>query len=352
MQHENAIFKTLKYYVYSTIFLILLISPLVTHAEENPTLQNFNYGEILPSFQLKQLSSASTEVFTPGEGKPTLLLFFSIRPDFRKKRALPLLSALADISSKYKNKIKIVGIYCDNKLQQTVLKYMESSTGKIKLLADPPKDVYNKYGVFMMPLAVMTNAEGELHEVIPYTYNIRELIDGNFKLLLGEWTPDQLQSSLKPKKFKTLSEDEKEYVRRVNYGRIMLSKKMHSQAIREFSTAVKIQPKAIEAYVELGFAYNTVKEWKKALEAFKKAQSINNESDEALAGLGLAYFGQGNTNQAKAELENAFIAPDPKLDVIIALAEIYENEGNNIKANRLNKLAIKRLMTLYEQRWK
>lgn len=330
----------------------MLVLPFASQAEESATLQNFKYGDVLPSFKLSPLAGGPPELFTPGQNKPTLLLFFSIRPDFRKKRALALLSSLTALSAEYKNKIEIIGIYCDDQAESTVIQYMEGTTGKITLFADPLKDVYKRYGVFMMPLAIMTTAEGKLHEVIPYTYNIRELIDGNFKLLLGEWTKDQLQDSLLPKETKTLSDDEKEYVRRVNYGRIMLSKKMHSQAIREFSNAVKIRPNSIEAYLELGFAYNSTKDWDKAIESFQKAQAINNESDDAIAGLGLAYYGQGNTQKARSELESAFIAPVPKLDVIIALAEIYEKDGNNNKANRLNKLAISRLMTLYEQRWK
>nr|MBF0220899.1 hypothetical protein [Desulfobulbaceae bacterium] len=292
------------------------------------------------------------EVYVPGNGKPTLLVFFSIRPDFRKKRALALLSSLADISDEYKNKIEIVGIYCDDQDKQTVLDYMSSGVGNIKLFNDSLKDVYNKFGIFMMPLAVMTRSDGTLHEVIPYTFNIRELISGNFKVLLGQWTNDQLQTSLQPDPAKNLTDEEKEYIRRVNYGRIMMTKKMHSQAIREFSNAVKLQPKAIEAYLELGFSHTAIKEWDKALESFQKAQSIDRESDEVIAGLGLSYYGLGDHKKAKIELENAFISPLPKLDVIIALAEIYEAEGNNTKANRLNKLAINRLMTLYEQRWK
>lgn len=352
MQNIKRHKTTLKINLYVLFTLIFLIVPISGQSKENGTLHNFKQGDSLPSFKLRPLAGGQSEVFVPGNGKPTLLVFFSIRPDFRKKRALALLSSLADISDEYKNKIEIVGVYCDDQDKEIVVNYMASSAGKIKLFEDPLKDVYNQYGIFMMPLAVMTNAEGKLHDVIPYTFNIRELVSGNFKVLLGQWTQDQLQTSLEPEQPKNLTDDEKEYIRRVNYGRIMTSKKMHSQAIREFSNAVKLKPKAIEAYLELGFAYTALKEWDKAMDSFKKAQAIDSESDEAIAGLGLSYYGKGDLKKAKTELENAFISPLPKLDVIIALAEIYEAEGNNSKANRLNKLAINRLMTLYEQRWK
>ena len=83
-----------------------------------------------------------------------------------------------------------------------------------------------------------------------------------------------------------------------------------------------------------------------------KALSINPDSDEAIAGLGLVHYEQGKIDTAFQELESAFIAPEPRLDVIIALAEIYEIKEMNKKANRLNKLAVNRLMTMFDQRWK
>ncbi|MDA8418847.1 MAG: hypothetical protein M0Z90_07425, partial [Desulfobacteraceae bacterium] len=81
-------------------------------------------------------------------------------------------------------------------------------------------------------------------------------------------------------------------------------------------------------------------------------KAINKDSDDALAGLGLAYYGKGNIDKALPELENALISPEPRLEVIIALADIYEKRGDNAKANRLNKLAVAKLMAMYDQRWK
>lgn len=338
---------------------LILPCPLTAKAETdkaeagNATLRNYKSGEKLPPFTLQTIDGQKTKTFTPGqEGKPSLLIFFSIRPEFRQKRSLALLTAMAALVDQYKNKIEIAGVFSDDQGDQTVKDYIKPFANKLTVYADPNKEINDKYGVFMMPLAVMINGNGALHEVIPYTFNIRELIDGNFKLLLGEWNKQQLQAALTPLEVTAKSEDEKEYIRRVNYGKIMQSKQMFSQAVREFSNAIKIMPQNIAAHLELGFANIALKDWAKAEEAFKKAQEIDKESDAAIAGLGLALYGKGNTEQALPELENAFIAPEPRLEVIIALAEIYEKKGDNTKANRLNKLAISRLMTLYDQRWK
>ncbi len=338
-----------------TISLLIFLTAVAGSPQastKKATLRNYQFGDKLPAFKLSQINGGSPEKFSPGQGKPTIIMFFSIHPNFRKKRSLALLNALSLLAEKYKNKIQIVGIYSDNKDKDIVSNYMKSSAKHVTVYSDPRKTVLDHYGVFMMPLAIITKGSGKLFEVIPYTYNIREIIEGNIKLLLGQWTKEQLHNSLKPKQMVTKTDTEKEYIRRVNYGRIMKSKKMYDQAIREFSTAIKINPKSIEAYIELGFAEISEQQWDAAEDAFKKAQNIDKDSDDAIAGLGLTYYGKGKTKLAKETLENAFIAPNPKLEVIIALAALYEAEGNNSKANRLNKLAIARLMTMYEQRWK
>ncbi len=334
--------------------LLTLFTCATARAEtEKATLRAFKYGEKLPAFTAKTVDGQGSKTFTPGhDGKPSLIIFFSIRPEFRQKRSLALLTAMAAMADQFKNRVEIVGVFSDDQGEQVVKEYIKPFANKLVVYADPAKEINDRYGVFMMPLAVMATGQGTLHEVIPYAFNIRELIDGNFKLLLGEWTKAQLQASLTPEQNTAQSEAEKEYIRRVNYGKIMQVKQMYSQAVREFSNAIKIMPNSIAAHLEIGYAYISLKEWDKAEEAFKKAQEIDKESDNAIAGLGLAYYGKGEIAQALPVLENAFIAPEPRLEIIIALADIYEKKGDNTKANRLNKLAISRLMTLYEQRWK
>ncbi len=321
-------------------------------AEETATLRNFKHGEKLPPVNLSTINDPAPQAFTPGKGKPGVIMFFSIRPDFRKKRSLALLSTLSDLADTYKTKIDIFGIYSDKIKTDIVKTYIEKSSIKIKVYNDRDKSIHNQYGVFMMPLVVITDTDGRLHEVIPYTFRIREIIESNIKLLLGEWDRDTFVKSLKPKQPEIKSEKEKEYIRRINYGRIMMSKKMLGQAAREFSNAVTLMPNLISAHLELGFALLTSEEYDRAEASFMEALRINPDSDEAIAGTGLIHYKQGKIDTALNELEDAFITTNPRLEVIIALAEIYELKGDNKKANRLNKLAITRLMTMYDQRWK
>lgn len=345
-------YSRLLIHIISLLAIYFLFPSSIVIGKELGTLRNFKHGEQLPPINLPQIDNSRSQIFTPGDGKPTIIMFFSIKPDFRKTRALAMLSSLADLSENYKGKIEVVCIYSDETDAAVVQAYIKSSSINMKVLNDTFKDTYNQYGVFMMPLVIMTDSSGKLHEVIPYTFNVREIIDGNIKMLLGEWNKDQLNLSLQPKQKILKTEEEKEYIRRINYGKIMLSKKMNAQAIREFSTATKLMPDMIDAYLELGFSFIAAELFSEAQEPFKKALQIDAESDDAIAGIGLSFYGLGLNDKALPELENAFISADPRLEVIIALANIYEKIGDNTKANRLNKLAVTKLMVLYQQRWK
>ena len=314
-------------------------------------LRDHDQGDLMSAFTLPRVAGEGKVAVNPGTGKPQVLLFFAISPDFRKKRSLALLATLNELKVSYKNRVEIVAVHSDPEPTETVVQYMKDSSLQITLLDDAQRDVYNRYGVFMMPLVVLLDAQGKLYEVIPYTYNIRELVEGNLKVMLGEWSVEQLQEYLTPKEEVIRSPEEKEYIRRINYGKVMGQRKMWGQAIREFSTAIKILPGLVEGRIELGFALLKVKDWDSAEHTFREALKLDSESDGAIAGLGLALYGKGDFEAALPELENAFIVPDPRLEVIIALADICEKTGKISKAMRLNKLAISRLMILYEHRW-
>lgn len=316
-------------------------------------LRDLNNGDLLPAFELPALSGSAPKSFQPGDGKPAAILFFSDNPEFRKKRSLPLLAVLDELQNQYRQKISVLAVYSDEEQDGQVTRdFLREKSIKIPVYQDSRRNIYNKYGIFMMPLVVLVDGKGRLYEVIPYTYNIRDLIEGNLKVMLGEWKPEQLQEFLKPKEAEVHSPEEKEYIRRINYGRVMAERKMFAQAIREFSTAIKLNQKQIDGHLELGFAQISVLDWSSAETSFRTALRLDPESDGAIAGLGLALYGRGDLDAALVELENAFIAPNPRLEVIIALADLYEKKGNTSKAIRLNKLAVSRLMTMYEHRWK
>ncbi len=334
-----------------TAILVLIALLVCSPVTAEGTLRTFKRGDFLPDIDQVLLGTHKRFVFSPGRGKPGAVLFFSVRPEFRKKRSLALIAALDDLAAKLGNRAAVLGVFCDRKGASLVSAFVKKRAIQMPIVDDSDRSVYSAYGVFMMPLVVIIDPRGALYDVIPYTYNIRELVEGDLRVLLGDWTKKEFEERLAPKKAKRLSKEEKEFIRRLNYGRVMMNRKMYDKAVREFSVAVQLRPRAVEGYVELGFAQLALKRYAEAEVTFKKALAVDSESDDALAGHGLALYHLGRDEEALAELENAIIAPNPRLEVIITLADLHEKKGNITRAMRLNKLAVSRLLTLYEHRW-
>jgi len=314
-------------------------------------LRGFHSGDTMPSFSLPVLTTGKEFHFTPAATRPTAIFFFSINPKFRRGRALALLSELAALFGRYRGRADILAIYEDDKGAETVKNFLRSLPVKPQVLIDHDHEVYDRYGVFMTPIVIILAPGGRLHEVIPYTYEIKRIIEANMRFLLGDIDREELKKILAPPENKTLSPEEREFVRRINYARVLENKKLFEQALREFQKAVKLAPERPEGYVGMGFMEMELKKYGDAADNFKKARKIDPESDSAIAGLGLVLYRQGDTAKALPHLENAFISPEPRIEVMLALAEIYEDRGEMDKAIRMNKLVVQRLLTMLNQRW-
>ncbi len=301
----------------------------------------------IPSIKLKQVDNGKQIIFNPANGKPSIVMFFSISPSFRSKRAVILANTLAELNKKFNDRVNVFGIYSGSNISE-LKKYIEDGLFTIPILDDSKQNVYRRYGVFMLPIALISDATGHLQSVIPYTANINNIIGNNLKLLLGDWTLEKFRNSLAMPTNLSKTKEEKAYIRRVNYGRVMMTRRMYPAAMREFNTARKIMPQAIEALIGMGQVQLKLKRWGKAIETFNKALKIEKESDKALAGLGLAIYRSGDDKKSLPVLEKALIAESQSVEVVISLADIYEKNGNIPKAIRLNKLAISLLLQRFQ----
>lgn len=327
------------------VIVTLLVMPPPTPAmAESHELINFKENTKLPAFTLPELVSGKEAAFDPTSGAPSVLMFFSLSPAFREQRSLDLAAVLGKLNSQFQGRVHCAAVFADDQNQDTVKKLIKDKVISIPVFDDGKRQTYDRYGIFMMPIAILTSGDGILQAVVPYTANIDEILANNLKFLLGELSKEQWQESLKAPQNIVKSDAEKEYVRRVNYGRVMLARQMHSAASREFMTAIKIMPNAIEAQIGLGQVQFATDKLDLAEQSFRKALQLNKDSDEALAGLGLVLYKKGEPDQALPILENALISTDPPLEVIVTLAEYYEKKGQIDKAIRLNKLAVSKLI--------
>ncbi len=331
------------HWLLAAIFALLLTTePMAAGGDYE--LLNFKEDAKLPSFTLPEFASGKEITFEPTSGKPSVLMFFSVTPLFREQRSLGLAKAMSKLAADFKGRVNFASVFSDDQGREDVKRFIKDHLITAPVFDDSKEQIHDRYGIFMMPLAILIAADGTLQTVIPYTFNTDEILANNLKFLLGDWSKEQWQDSFKPQQNIVKSKEELEYVRRVNYGRVMLARKMHSAALREFMTAAKILPKAIEALIGVGQAQLATNKLDLAEEALRMAMEIDKESDEALAGLGLVLYQKGDEEQALPILENALISTDPQLEVIMALADYYEKKGLIDKSMRLNKLAVSKLL--------
>lgn len=331
----------------AVLFCFVILAPYgkdPRSADNESGLINFASEAKLPSFTLPDAKTKQQKTLNTSSGKPSIITFFSLSSPLRQKRSLALLDTQAKLNLEFGERINSVAIFSDPQDEDILRRFLEDGLITIQVLDDNEKQVYHKYGIYMMPITILLTSEGKLHAVIPFTGQREELLSTNIKYLLGDMTKDELQTSLEPKKNITRTKEEKEYIRRINYGRVMMARKMYPAAIREFSTAIKILPNSIEAIIGLGNTQLIAKQYAKAESDFRKALVINKDSDEALSGLGISLYRQGKIGEALPVLESALITDKPTLEVVVSLADIYEQKGEINKAMRLNKLAVSKLI--------
>jgi len=336
-----------------TAAAVIVITVATASLSTADILRGFHSGDTMPEFTLPILGTGQKFNFRPETtSRPTAIFFFSINPRFRRGRALALLSELATLSVRYRGRADILAIYEDNRDTDTVRRFMETLPEKPQVLTDSKNEVYDRYGVFMMPIVILLAPGGKLHEVIPYTYEIKRIIEANLQFLVGDIGRDELRKILAPKENRHLSAREKEFVRRLNYARVLENKKLYEQALREYQKAARLAPERPEGFVGMGFMNMELKRYQAAAENFSKARKLDPESDDAVAGEGLLLYRTGDHDKALPLLENAFITPEPRLEVMLALAAIYEEKKEMDKAVRMNKLVVQKLLTMLNQRWR
>ncbi|MBN1570306.1 MAG: tetratricopeptide repeat protein [Acidobacteria bacterium] len=100
-----------------------------------------------------------------------------------------------------------------------------------------------------------------------------------------------------------------------NLGSFHLSQQDYRQAIAYCETAIRLQPRALQPYVNISFAYNALGLNEKALQSLRRACELQPESLEANLNLGLLLGEMGRFEEARTYLQKA-----EKLDPECAVA--------------------------------
>jgi tetratricopeptide (TPR) repeat protein len=101
-----------------------------------------------------------------------------------------------------------------------------------------------------------------------------------------------------------------------NMGSFYLAQRDYRQAAAFYETAIRLQPRAIQPYVNISFAYNGLGLNDKAVQSLRKARELQPESLAANLNLGLMHGEMGHFEEAAAYLEKA-VELDPKSAVAV-----------------------------------
>jgi tetratricopeptide (TPR) repeat protein len=112
-----------------------------------------------------------------------------------------------------------------------------------------------------------------------------------------------------------------------NLGSFYLSRRDYKQATVFFETAIRLQPRVLQPYVNISFAYNGLGLNDKAVQSLRKACEIEPKSLEANLNLGLLLGEMERFGEAEAPLQKA-VDLDPKSAVAVYnLGVIYAKSG-------------------------
>ena len=138
---------------------------------------------------------------------------------------------------------------------------------------------------------------------------------------------------------------EKPVINKADYGHIkerfdqavgLLHAKQYEYAITALNDILKIQTNVPEVYVNLGYAYIGLKDFKTAQGAFDKALSLKPDQANAYYGLAIAYEGANDLEPALGAMRSYIHLSDPDSQLVAkARAAIWEWEqklGRNPQA--------------------
>ena len=115
-----------------------------------------------------------------------------------------------------------------------------------------------------------------------------------------------------------------------NLGSFYLSQRDYRQAAAFYETAIRLQPRVIQPYVNISFAYNALGLNDKAEQSLRKACELEPKSLEANLNLGLLLGEMGHFEEAGSHLQKA-----AELDPESAVA-VYNLGVINAKSGRMN----------------
>ncbi len=238
-----------------TLFIAGFFVLSETGRAESFPFRSLEIGNPVPDVTLAGYKNTSGTSLHSQKGKPLLLLFWGGDLAAKKKRTIKVMKVVQGMSAKLKkNGVHLLVVNVQNDTDAVVKEVTKASGLTAPLYMDSNRNVYGKFGLYVLPSMLMVNKQGKVTGGVGYSKDIAQRLQGEVDIMLGTKSRKTLEAELNPK-IKEIPEGEKQALRHLKMGINLVHKGMQDSAVREFSKALELNSKLAEAKVELGCIY-------------------------------------------------------------------------------------------------
>lgn len=125
-----------------------------------------------------------------------------------------------------------------------------------------------------------------------------------------------------------------------NIAKVYLGFKQYEESIAYYKEALALDPFYSEFHNELGNIYQTIEDYPKAMEEYQQAMNYSSPYFELYSNMGICAQNLGSDEHAKAYFEMSLELNPYQEDVLVSLAELYEQEERKDEAFQCYSKAI------------
>lgn len=319
----------MKKFIYThTATFVLLLFLFTLPVSSAMAFRKLQEGQRPPDIILNDLDG-NTFSLAASRGNQVVVLFWRVG----QERSHDALKELKEIHKKFAQySLKVFAITSDTDNLPEILALKKSLDLPFPILLDNKAEAYSSFGVFVIPSTAYIDSKG----VYQFHYSgfrdgyMRDISD-QVRLSLNLVTKEELGKEHRPK-VASISKNKVKALHYINLGKRLMDRSLYEKALKEFESALAMDPDNVEAQIELGNTLLYLKKADQALKLFKSALILNKRSTRAKIGLGRAYRMLGENENALSAL-GAVIIPCPDSALIhLEMGKIYESIGNKDEA--------------------
>lgn len=227
-------------------------------------------GEAPPEVTVTDSQSSQPMTLDQSSYSNLLMVFFSADLEVKKKRSIKALKVVSELQPFLSEKnIKIIIVDAGHDAAGDIGEIMTEAGLSLPVYVDAEQKAYGGYGIFVTPALLLIDKDGKVANGLGYSRDLKKRLHGEIEIMLGEKDRDAFEAELHPEMVDKSSE-EKGAKRHLHLGLTMIERGQPESALKEFETALSMEPDMAPALVNVGCLYIDMGRIDKAKEALEK----------------------------------------------------------------------------------